>query len=878
MTSNEIRARFLDYFAQRNHRVVKSSPLLPKDDPSLLFTNAGMVQFKRVFLGDEKRDYVRASTSQKCVRAGGKHNDLENVGYTARHHTFFEMLGNFSFGDYFKREAIHFAWELLTEGYGLPKDKLYASVFRDDDDAYDIWHKDVGLPEDRIIRLGEKDNFWAMGDTGPCGPCSEILIDQGPEMGCDRPDCAPGCDCDRYLELWNLVFMQYNRDETGVMKPLPRPSIDTGMGLERITAVLQGKKTNFGTDLFSSIFRRLEGISGKQYGDDTKSDLSMRVIADHIRSVTFLISDGIFPSNEGRGYVLRRILRRAVRYGKAIGLDKPFMFDLSKEVVETMQGAYPELAGSHDFVSKVILNEEERFLQTLENGLALLYDQIEAFRKRNVTALPGELAFKLYDTFGFPLDVLFDVGREEGFTVDQAGFTREMEKQRERSRKSWKGSGEQEIPEVYRDLLSKGVQTPFLGYHQQRTSAKVLALVTAGGPVNGIGEGDAAEVVLDRTTLYGESGGQVGDVGVIRTPKALMEVGNTVKYAGELVVHHGVMKKGGLSVGDDVEVAYEEEIRGNTARNHTATHLLHAALRKILGTHVKQAGSLVAPDRLRFDFSHFQAIDDETLRAVEDEVNRAIWKNMTVGTTEMDMEEAAKTGAMALFEERYGDRVRMVSIADFSAELCGGTHTSTTGEIGLFKILSESSVAAGIRRIEALTGPGAMDYLRAGERALKQVASLVKAGPEDVVDKVEKLLARQRGLEREIADLKVQDAAKGIDGLLEQVREINGVPLLATEVSVSDHRQLRELGDRIRDRMKSGVMVLGAAVDGKAVLLAMVSPDLTARFHAGNIVGEAARKVGGKGGGKPAMAQAGGPDKEHIAEALEEVRRLLREH
>jgi len=875
MTANEIREKFLNYFAGANHRIVKSSSLLPKDDPTLLFTNAGMVQFKRVFLGEEKRDYARATTSQKCVRAGGKHNDLENVGHTARHHTFFEMLGNFSFGDYFKREAIRFSWELLTEGYGLPKDLLYVSVFRDDDEAYDIWKKDIGHPEQRIIRMGEKDNFWAMGDTGPCGPCSEILIDQGPDMGCDRPDCAPGCECDRYLELWNLVFMQYNRDESGTMTPLPKPSIDTGMGLERISAVLQGKKNNYDSDLFSGIFAELEKISGKSYGADSKIDLSMRVIADHVRSVTFLIADGIFPSNEGRGYVLRRILRRALRYGKAMGMDKPFLHDLSGSVVETMKSAYPDLVGSHDFVSNLIFSEEERFLQTLENGLSLLYDQVETLRGKGARTLPGELAFKLYDTYGFPLDILFDVGKEEGFEVDQAAFNQEMEKQRARSRKSWKGSGEAEIPEVYRELLGRGVQTPFEGYGKRLVEATALALVKDGEEVKELREGETGEVVLDRTTMYGEAGGQVGDVGVIQSSGATMEVENTVKYAGALVAHRGPIKSGTLKAGDRVDVYYIEEARASTARNHTATHLLHAALRKILGTHVKQAGSLVSPDRLRFDFTHFASIDEETLLKIEDEVNSAIWHNIEVSTREMDMEEAMRTGAMALFEERYGDRVRLVSISDVSAELCGGTHAGRTGDIGLFKIISESSVAAGIRRIEALTGPGAMAYLKDRDRQLKEISTLLKAGQEDLPARIDKLLSRQRSLEKEIEQLKSKETAKGVEQILDKAREVKGVQLLATQVEAAGPKELRELGDRIRDKMKSGVIVLGSEADGKAILLALVTPDLTSRYQAGKIIGQVAKAVGGRGGGKPDIAQAGGPQKENLPKALEEVAELL---
>jgi alanyl-tRNA synthetase len=876
MTSSEIRAKFLDYFESKDHRVVKSSSLLPKDDPTLLFTNAGMVQFKRVFLGEEKRDYVRAASAQKCVRAGGKHNDLENVGYTARHHTFFEMLGNFSFGDYFKKQAIDYGWELLTRVYGLPQERLYVSVYVDDDEAYTIWNKDVGLPQTRIIRMGEKDNFWAMGDTGPCGPCSEILFDQGEGVGCGRPECAPGCDCDRYLELWNLVFMQFNRDETGSMTPLPKPSIDTGMGLERITAVLQGRKSNYDTDLFQGTIQKISHMTGKTYGMDSKSDLSFRVVADHIRSITFLIADGIFPSNEGRGYVLRRILRRALRYGKALGLDEPFLHGLVGSVVDNMKGAYPELAGSYELISKIVYSEEERFLNTLQNGLNLLYGEIERLRAGNVHELPGGLAFKLYDTYGFPLDILFDVGREEGLTVDEAGFNRAMEHQREQSRRSWKGSGEQEIPEVYRELLSQGIKTVFEGYEQQKIQAKVLAIVREGkGGSSMLQAGHTGEVVLDRTTLYGQAGGQVGDKGIIRGKTGMMEVNNTLKYGGDLIVHLGIVKEGTLNLGETVEVYYDNELRQSTARNHTATHLLHNALRTILGGHVKQAGSLVAPDRLRFDFTHFESVDEQTLIQVEDYVNRAIVNNSELTTSVMDMEEAVKKGAIALFEERYGDRVRMVSIADFSRELCGGTHTHRTGDVGLFKIISESSVAAGIRRIEALTGLGALAYLREKHRQLRQIGEIIKAGVEEVPERIEKILARLRYLERELSELKQKETVGNLDQVMSQIREVNGVPLLTAVVSADNPKELRELGDRVRDRLKSGIVVLGSESEDKALLLAMVSQDLASRFPAGKIVGEAIKKVGGRGGGSPHMAQAGGPDKANLKQALERVVQII---
>ncbi len=870
MTGSEIRSRFLKYFEEHGHRVVKSSPLLPKDDPSLLFTNAGMVQFKRVFTGDEQRDYPRAASSQKCVRAGGKHNDLDNVGFTARHHTFFEMLGNFSFGDYFKRDAIQMAWELLTEGYGLPADKLYATVYRDDDEAFDLWRTVVGLPEERVSRLGDEDNFWAMGDTGPCGPCSEVLIDQGPEMGCDRPDCAPGCDCDRYLELWNLVFMQFNRDETGKLTPLPKPSIDTGLGLERLTAVLQGKRTNFDSDLFSHIMQAIGERSGRTYGADHKEDICFRVIADHARATAFLISDGILPSNEGRGYVLRRIMRRAIRFGSKLGMHDPFLSDIAMAVMDSMSGAYPELLPSKEFVSKIVQGEEKRFFQTLENGLSLLYGEI-AKLQGEAKVLAGDVAFRLYDTFGFPLDVLNDVGREEGFSVDMDAFHAAMEKQREMSRKSWKGSGELEIPEVYRALLGQGVATEFVGYDHGACSARVEALVMDGKAVERASAGDEVEILLDRTPLYGEAGGQVGDRGMIRSSQVEIEILDSSKHAGQLIVHRGRVDKGEIHKGDSVEAVTDSERRMRTARNHTATHLLHSALRSLVGDHVKQAGSLVSPERLRFDFAHFEALDNKVLEAVEDLVNEGIRKDDPVTTVETDMEQAVESGAMALFEERYGDRVRMVTVGEASVELCGGTHVRRTGEIGFFKILSESSVAAGVRRIEAVTGSDALLVVRRMEHDLREAASLVKARPEELKSRIEKLLANQKKLEKDLHAARMGGAVDVLGEVLQQVKKVNGIPVVGAQVELSDPKELRDLGDRVRDRLKSGVAVLGAVSDGKAILLALVTKDLTDRLHAGKIIGKVVAKVGGKGGGRPDMAQAGGPQGERLAEALDGV-------
>ena len=877
MTGNDIRSLFLKFFEDRGHRVVKSSSLLPQDDPTLLFTNAGMVQFKRVFIGEERRDYSRATSSQKCVRAGGKHNDLENVGQTARHHTFFEMLGNFSFGDYFKRDAIRMGWELLTEGYGLPADKLYATVYLEDDEAYELWKTEVGVPEERISRHGEKDNFWAMGDTGPCGPCSEILIDQGPEMGCGRPDCAPGCECDRYLELWNLVFMQFNRDESGVMTPLPKPSIDTGMGLERLAAVLQGKKNNFDTDLFAPIMKAIEARSGCAYLEDAKKDISFRVIADHARAALFLISDGILPSNEGRGYVLRRILRRAVRYGTSLGMHDPFLHDIAGAVIEVMGGQYPELVQSREFVAKVVQAEEKRFFQTLENGLSVLNDEMSKLDKDH-GVLPGEVAFRLYDTFGFPVDIVNDVGREEGFIVDQKGFEAAMDRQREQSRKSWKGSGDAEIPEAYRNLLGQGMASEFLGYELSATAAKVVALVSNGKAVDRVEAGDEVEVILDRTSLYGEAGGQVGDRGVIRSQGCELEVTDSVKYGGQLIAHRCKVSKGSLSVGEEVEAVAESEWRMRTARNHTATHLLHAVLRSVLGDHVKQAGSLVSPERLRFDFVHFEHIDSELLHRIEEEVNEAVRSDYDVTTAITSMEEAIESGAIALFEERYGEEVRKVSVGDFSTELCGGTHVTRTGEIGFFKLVSETGVAAGVRRIEALTGSGADAYVRNIEDEMRRIGSLVKAPSGEIRAKIERIVANQKKLEKELQTARMGKTRDVLGDLLEQVRKVDGVSVLAARVEMPGPKELRELGDRVRDRLGSGVAVLGTVQEGKAILLSLVTKDLSKTLHAGKIVGRVAELVGGRGGGRPDMAQAGGPNADQLNEALEQVYTIVEEH
>ncbi|MEW6265404.1 MAG: alanine--tRNA ligase [Thermodesulfobacteriota bacterium] len=885
MNADEIRAIFLDYFQRHQHQILKSSALVPKDDPSLLFTNAGMVQFKRVFTGEERRDYQRAVTSQKCVRAGGKHNDLENVGYTARHHTFFEMLGNFSFGDYFKEKAIEFAWDLLVNGYGLPGDKLYATIYTEDDEAFELWRKVVGLPADKISRLGEKDNFWAMGDTGPCGPCSEIIIDQGPVLGCGRPDCGPGCDCDRYLELWNLVFMQYERSAGGRMTPLPKPSIDTGMGLERIAAVVQGVHSNFETDLFQPLIEFISGLSGVDYvyapelektgRPDPKTNVSLRVIADHARCLAFLIGDGVLPENVGRGYVLRRILRRAARHGRMLGLQKPFLHQVTRRVIERMAGSFPELADGASYIEKVVLSEEERFSETLDHGLKLLAEEIDRIEETGGRTISGEVAFKLYDTYGFPLDLVADVGRETGLTVDLPGFDQAMNAQRALSRVSWKGSGEAAVPAAVSELTAAGFKVKFLGYETLAAEARLVSMVKDGQKTERASAGDEVDLVFDQTPFYGAAGGQVGDTGRITGPDSSLEVTDAVKYPGEIIVHRCRLESGRLETGQTCALVVDEARRQDIRRNHTATHLLHKALREELGDHVKQAGSLVTPDRLRFDFSHFAQVPVETLVRVEARVNEKVRANLAVSTTVMSYEDALNTGAVALFEERYGDTVRVIGVGDFSMELCGGTHAQRTGDIGLFLIAGEGSAAAGVRRIEALTGRGAVEAVQAEHRVLRQTAEKVKARPEELPERLEKVLARQKELEKELLRLRQKAAAGEIGEILDRTVDLAGVKLLAARVKADGPKALRELGDRLRDRLGSGVIVLGAEDNQKALLLAMVTSDLQDRFQAGRIIQALAPEVGGKGGGRPDLAQAGGPALEKLDQALAKVKGIL---
>ena len=872
MTGNEIRTQFLNYFEKHHHRIVRSSSLVPQDDPTLLFINAGMVQFKRVFLGEDKRDYVRATTSQKCVRAGGKHNDLENVGYTARHHTFFEMLGNFSFGDYFKEGAIEFAWDLLTNGYGLPQDKLYGSIYLDDDEAYELWRKNIGLPEERVMRFGEEDNFWSMGDTGPCGPCSEILIDRGEQYGCGKPDCTVGCECDRYLEIWNLVFMQFNRDASGKMTPLPKPSIDTGMGLERIVSLIQDVPTNYDTDLIQPIIQETEKLAEKRFGESGPTDVAMKVIADHSRAAAFLIGDGIMPSNEGRGYVLRRIMRRAIRYGRNIGLNRPFLHKTARVVFDIMQPAYPELAEASAFITNVIENEEVRFLETLDTGLKLLNDTLSEIKAKGATQVPGDIIFKLYDTYGFPADIVRDVVRDENMSLDMEGFDSAMEKQRARSRSVTTFAS---ISEAYKNLSAKGFKPEFRGYQMLTSESKVLLIVADGSEISEANAGQTIELVTEETPFYAEAGGQVGDAGKITHKNFEMEVVDTIKDPTGLIIHKGHIISGKVKKGKKVTLHVDGAKREATALNHTATHILHAVLREVLGEHVKQAGSLVAPDRLRFDFTHFSPVDPETLAEIETRVNRRIRENVATHTEEMEAEAAFKSGATALFEEKYGDHVRVVSLSDFSKEFCGGTHTAKTGDIGLFKIVSESSIASGVRRIEALTGEGALQYVQKTSRLLEDAAHLVKDKPDAVTSRVAKILSDLKTLEKEVERLKAKIASDSTEVGGDAIKSVNNTKVLIQKVSVNNPAALRDLADRLKEKLKSGIVVLGSANGPKAFLIVVVTKDLTDRFHAGTVIKQIASTVGGSGGGRPDMAQAGGTKPEKLDAALEKAYKVI---
>jgi alanyl-tRNA synthetase len=877
MTGTEIREKFLKFFEKNNHLIIEDSSLVPQDDPTLLFTNAGMVQFKRVFMGEEKKDYKRAATCQRCVRAGGKHNDLENVGYTARHHTFFEMLRNFSFGDYFKEEAIQMAWEFLTVDLELPKEKMWVSVFEDDDEAFALWEKIEDLPKGRIVRLGEADNFWAMGDTGPCGPCSEIHIDQGAEAGCGSPDCKMGCDCDRYLELWNLVFMQFYRDETGKMTPLPKPSIDTGMGLERIAAVVQGKLTNYDSDLFTPIINRIATLCGKPYGQDKRVDTAMKVIADHSRATAFLVADGMLPSNEGRGYVLRRIIRRAIRFGRSLGLEQAFLAEIAGEVISSMHGAYPHLSETAELLVKVVNHEEERFRETLDNGLAILHDEISSLQEKDTAIVPGDFIFKLYDTYGFPVDIVRDVAIEHDLTLDETGFNVAMETQRTQSKKSWKGEALAAMTAGVKALVDAGHKASFVGYAGHHAQSIISGLINASGdPTDTAQQGDTVSIFCPETPFYAESGGQIGDEGEIIGPNGSARVLDTITVADGLILHECEVTQGSLSLNDKIKLNVAEGRRQRIACNHTATHILHAAMKKVLGDHIKQSGSLVSPDRLRFDFTHFSPITTAELTSIETLANEEVRANTQLNTDMLEREEAIQSGAVALFGEKYGDQVRVVSIGDFSKELCGGTHVRATGEIGLVKVTTETGIAAGVRRIEAITGPQAFKRFLDHENQLKKLATLLKIAPDKLDSKIEKLLISQKGLEREVSRLTAKLSLSDLDGIINNAQEIDGIKVVVTKVALDSPKTLREMGDKIRDKLGSGVVVLGGVFQDKATLLAIVTKDLTAQLKAGTIIKDVSKLVGGSGGGRPDMAQAGGTNYDKLDDALAAVDDIIK--
>jgi alanyl-tRNA synthetase len=942
MRSSEIRTRFLEFFEARGHRVVRSSPLVPANDPTLLFSNAGMNQFKDVFLGREKRDYTRACSSQKCVRAGGKHNDLEQVGRTTRHHTFFEMLGNFSFGDYFKKDAIPWAWELVTKDFAIPREKLYVTIFEGattphadiprDAEAYDSW-RDLGVSADRIFELGMKENFWQMGDTGPCGPCSEIHYDLGPratEQG--HKDCPFPCDCGRYVEIWNLVFMQYDRS-TGVkdgvpwyeFSPLPKPCVDTGMGLERVAAVLQGKISNYDTDLFRPLIEEAADLANVEYGANHETDVSLRIIADHTRASTFLISDGVLPSNEGRGYVLRLIMRRALYHGQTLGLNEPFLYKMSGHVVQMMKDAYPELLDTELHVAKAIKTEEERYahttrvgLEELKNAIVVTYlgeettlwawqtyfpairtylpDRLAEFKKENPNSfamrfdkssrnkppdgtswLSGDQLFKLHDTFGLRPDFVEDIVKDYGLTVDRPGYEVEMQRQRDRARASWKGAEKKVASPIYQQLAEKQ-QTVFDGYTQTASpDSRIVALVRNGEEVKEAKPGEEVEVILDHTPFYAEAGGQVGDTGYLVDSEAgerLAHVTDTYRPVTGLIAHKAVPGEK-LSIGDMVTAQVDADRRDSIRRNHTATHLLHAALRKTLGTHVKQAGSLVAPDRLRFDFTHYAALDQQDVLDIEDLVNEHVLKNEEVRTQVMDLDSAVNSGAMALFGEKYADKVRVLTIDDFSKELCGGTHVRRTGDIGLFKLVSEGSVAAGTRRIEALTGEGVLESLRRQSQTLTQVSEVLRVKPDELLQAVEKLTESEKKLRKQLESQQLKQATASAGDLLEQAREVKGVRVVSSRVEVTDRAAMRQMVDNLRSRLDSGVIVLGSVSDGKVSLVAAVSKDLTNRLDAGKIVKAAAAIVEGSGGGRKDLAEAGGKKPEKLDESLRSVPSII---
>ncbi|MGL5522734.1 MAG: alanine--tRNA ligase [Aeromonas veronii] len=870
MSTSEIRAAFLEYFRSQGHQVVSSSSLVPHNDPTLLFTNAGMNQFKDVFLGADKRAYNRATTSQRCVRAGGKHNDLENVGYTARHHTFFEMLGNFSFGDYFKQDAIKFAWGFLTEVLQLPKDRLLVTVYATDDEAFDIWEKEVGVPADRIVRIGDNkgapyasDNFWAMGDTGPCGPCTEIFYDHGDHIWGGRPG-SPEEDGDRFIEIWNVVFMQFNRQAEGSMEPLPRPSVDTGMGLERISAIMQGVHSNYEIDIFQALIKKAAEI----VGTTDLSNQSLRVIADHIRSCAFLVADGVMPSNEGRGYVLRRIIRRAVRHGRKLGATDVFFYKLAAELAVQMKDVAAELIAQLPLVERVLRIEEEQFVRTLDRGLLLLEDALANLSDAKV--IPGEVVFKLYDTYGFPADLTADVVREREIGIDEEGFKAEMEKQRARAKEA------SSFGVNYNEMLKLDFETPFTGYKTLTERTRVVGIYKGVEEVSGLIAGDEAVIVLEETPFYAESGGQIGDSGTLKVDDGIFAVTDTLK-AGKAIIHKGYMELGTLEKGAEVEAVVDADRRQAIALNHSVTHLLHAALRQALGEHVTQKGSLVGAERMRFDFSHFEGLTMATIRRVEELVNAQIRANHDIATQVMDLEAAKAAGAMALFGEKYEDDVRVVRMGDYSTELCGGTHAKRTGDIGFFKIIAESGIAAGVRRIEAVTGKGAIDFMHQLAEQFEEAAVLVKGDQFSIGSKVRQILDKSKMMERELEQLKAKLAAQAGNDLLGQVIEINGQKVLVAALEGADPKSLRGMLDELKNQIKSGVVLLATCADGKVNLIAGVTNDLTGKVKAGELVNLVAQQVGGKGGGRPDMAQAGGTQPEAVPAALQSVHSWLEE-
>jgi alanyl-tRNA synthetase len=875
MRAQEIRETFLDFFASKNHRVIRSASLMPKDDPTLLFTNAGMNQFKNTFLGLEKRSYSRAASIQKCLRVSGKHNDLEQVGKTNKHHTFFEMLGNFSFGDYFKKEAIEYAWELVIEGFKISQEKLYITVFQEDEEAFQIWNKDVGISENRIFRFGKKDNYWAMGEIGPCGPCSEIHYDLDEKMEAGEPYDLIGKGSDRFLELWNLVFMQYEQSENGELLSLPSPSIDTGMGLERVATVLQGKRNNFDTDLFLPLIEAVCDLVRKEYPSDAKSDTSIRIIADHIRAVTFLIGDGIMPSNDGRGYVLRRLIRRAYRQGNFLGIDEPFLYKLVGGVVDIMKDAYPEFLSSANYIAKVCLSEERRFAMTLASGLRTFDQFIEEARSRSQNVLSGDKLFKLYDTFGFPVDLSRELAEEQDMTVDDKGFHEELEKQRQRARSAWKGEVLQKEKKIYEKI--KDLPSEYVGYDLDKTEAKVVAIFKSGEIIEQLNEGKEGEIFLDVTPFYAEAGGQVGDSGILKNSHFSGIVDTTYFPIPEIRAHKLKVISGQIRINDKVEAVIDLPLRKSLSKNHTATHLLHASLRAILGDHVKQAGSLVSPDRLRFDYTHFAPVNPSELRQIETLVNEKIRENIPVQTKITTMEKGIEEGAVAIFEEKYGENVRMVTVGDFSKELCGGVHVHSTGEIGLFKIVSETSIAAGMRRIEALSGEAALLHVQEEEEILQEILRMMNSPKKELVEQISKLRVSVKNMEKESKALRQKMANILYQKDSQQIQTIQNISVLTQEVDGLSINELRALADSLKQKLGSGIVVLGTSEGKKVFIVIAVTKDLTDRIKANDLIKKVAPLVGGGGGGRPDFAQAGGTKPDQIAVVLKNIGSIIQE-